>query len=277
MNLQHFSEQLIHLSLSAGTDDFYAELKSVLDELVKFDELLVLKFRKDRKAELLYQYSSNAESEADLQNVNKWNYLSSLYVLDPYYRAFADKNQYGFFTKKDVSPDRFDQIYNAYFHYLKLADEIGFLFELENGACLHIDLSRFGDSPKFTLEDTQRIAQMYRPLKELFVLHTEHILEAFSAQPQSVDIEKVLSNFGAQILTNKEFQVCQFLLQGHSTKAIANIMGIGMETVKMHKKNVYGKSFISSQAELLAAFIDVIQQPSLDPNIDYLQSYNADI
>jgi len=53
-------------------------------------------------------------------------------------------------------------------------------------------------------------------------------------------------------------------------------MGIGAETVKMHKKNVYGKATLSTQSELLALFIDILQQTSLDPNIDHLAHYLSD-
>ena len=84
-------------------------------------------------------------------------------------------------------------------------------------------------------------------------------------------VEKVLANFGKELLTNKEYQTCQLLLQGYSTKNIADLMNIGYETVKMHKKNIYSKSYMSSQSELLALFIDILQQEDMDPDIDHLQ------
>jgi hypothetical protein len=50
-------------------------------------------------------------------------------------------------------------------------------------------------------------------------------------------------------------------------------MKIGVETVKMHKKNIYSKTFMSGQSELLGTFIEIIQQPDLDSTIDHLQHH----
>jgi DNA-binding CsgD family transcriptional regulator len=51
-------------------------------------------------------------------------------------------------------------------------------------------------------------------------------------------------------LTKREAEITAFILQGHSSLSISLILNISTETVKVHRKNIYRKLRISSQAEL---------------------------
>ena len=57
-------------------------------------------------------------------------------------------------------------------------------------------------------------------------------------------------------LTEREREIAHLLLRGHSVKSSARVLEISPETVRMHRKNLYTKLEISSQAELFALFID---------------------
>ncbi|MNN87274.1 Transcriptional regulatory protein UhpA [compost metagenome] len=63
-------------------------------------------------------------------------------------------------------------------------------------------------------------------------------------------------NFGGDRLTEREREIAHLLLRGHSVKSSAKVLEISPETVRMHRKNLYTKLEISSQAELFALFID---------------------
>ncbi|MDX2368218.1 MAG: helix-turn-helix transcriptional regulator [Colwellia sp.] len=264
--LENFSQQLITLTQSVGSDKFYTNIKLLFSTLVDFDELAVFNLSKSDDVQLLYRYGNDGV-ENRLQGEDSWKYLTRLYVLDPFYRLFADTDQYGFFSLEDIAPDEFTKTYGAYFNFLTLSDEIGFLFPIDSTHCLHIDISRFGKNKAFSIHDMQQCAAMYNPISCLIALHLK--LEKKVISRTRSNVESVLANFGKTLLTKKEYQVCQLLLQGHSTKAITHIMKIGYETVKMHKKNIYGKGFLSSQSELMALFIDTLQQENLDIDIDH--------
>lgn len=273
MQLTQFSTNLIKLSQAVGTEAFYPELESLFKEWFEFDELLVLKLHKQADAQLLYRYGKKVQGE-HLEGEDYWRYLTRLYVLDPYYRTFADKQRFGFFALEEIAPDEFANIYHSYFNFLSLSDEVGYLFELDDNSCLHIDLSIASEKKKF---DPQTLAQLRDMNEPLSLLVAQHFARSH-AMPATHDSETqiILTNFGRDLLTNKEYQVCQLLLQGHSTKAIGHIMEIGFETVKMHKKNVYAKTFTSSQSELLALFIETILQSQLDTELDYLALHASD-
>jgi DNA-binding CsgD family transcriptional regulator len=59
-------------------------------------------------------------------------------------------------------------------------------------------------------------------------------------------------------LTEREAAIVDLVLQGHSSDSIAARLTIAAGTVKVHRRNVYRKLAISSQAELLAVYIDRI-------------------
>ncbi len=272
--LNTFATSLVKLTNSVGTEHFYSHIENLFVDWFDFDELLVLKLNKSADAEVLYRYTSSTDVGIRLQGEESWRYLTRLYVLDPFYRLFADKNQYGFFALDDIAPDEFANIYSSYFNFLELTDEIGFIFPVDDNSCLHIDMSRFNRQASFEPEILNSMQALFEPLSSLVSKHIE--LTNDNKSYTGVNVEQLLVNFGKDLLTNKEYQVCQLLLQGHSAKAIASIMEISYETVKMHKKNIYGKSFLSSQPELLALFIDTIQQDNLDPTIDYLLEHTQE-
>lgn len=53
------------------------------------------------------------------------------------------------------------------------------------------------------------------------------------------------------LLSNREQEVVQLLLQGHSNKMIASSLGISVSTVEFHLKNIYTKHQVNSRTELI--------------------------
>jgi DNA-binding CsgD family transcriptional regulator len=49
------------------------------------------------------------------------------------------------------------------------------------------------------------------------------------------------------------------VLEGHSSDAIARSLGISVGTVRIHRRNIYGKLQISSQQELFSIFFQKIK------------------
>ena len=58
-------------------------------------------------------------------------------------------------------------------------------------------------------------------------------------------------------LTPRERQIAGEILRGCTTTAVAMRLGISIGTVKVHRKHLYRKLGISSQAELFARFARV--------------------
>ena len=65
----------------------------------------------------------------------------------------------------------------------------------------------------------------------------------------------VFAAFGRHRLTQRESEVVAMVLRGHSSDAIAGALRIAPGTVKIHRKNIYAKLGIGSQAELFCMFL----------------------
>ncbi|MNG41601.1 Transcriptional regulatory protein UhpA [compost metagenome] len=64
----------------------------------------------------------------------------------------------------------------------------------------------------------------------------------------------MLEGLGAR-LTGRESETAQLILQGFSSKAIAQRLAISPETVKVHRRNLYQKLNVSGHAELFALLL----------------------
>lgn len=71
-------------------------------------------------------------------------------------------------------------------------------------------------------------------------------------------LTKCFENFGEDALTQREREITQLLLRGHSSKSIARELGIAPGTVMVHKRNLFAKLGITSQYELFSSFIDAL-------------------
>ena len=66
--------------------------------------------------------------------------------------------------------------------------------------------------------------------------------------------------FGESLLTDREREITQLLLRGHSVKSIARVLDIAPGTVMVHKRNLFSKLGISSQYELFSRFIEALSR-----------------
>ncbi len=71
-------------------------------------------------------------------------------------------------------------------------------------------------------------------------------------------LTRCFDNFGEGLLTEREREITQLLLRGHSTKSVARELGIAPGTVMVHKRNLFAKLGITSQYQLFSRFIDAL-------------------
>ena len=71
---------------------------------------------------------------------------------------------------------------------------------------------------------------------------------------------RCFGNFGASTLTEREREITQLLLRGHSVKSAARELDIAPGTVMVHKRNLFRKLGISSLHQLFSRFIEEISR-----------------
>ncbi|MCC5827289.1 helix-turn-helix transcriptional regulator [Alkalimonas sp.] len=255
-DLLGWSEALLRCQQACGKDRFYMELGQLLQLLLPSDEYLVLMFDPKRPPELLHQ-------RHPLQSDDFERYLQSAYVLDPFYRKGLQQGQQGVFRLRDILPadyHDYDQYYNSYFRHLKIADEVGYLIPLPaERRFVHIELARFAGRELFANEQLQQASQLFSVVASLVIQHQQQLPQhEGSGCPEHDYIEAFYRRFGTEVCTPREHEVLCYMLQGYCVKTIASQMQLGLETIKMHRKNLYAKLHIGSHPELLALFIDLL-------------------
>ena len=271
--LFNFSQKLASIMPEIGGDRLPSLLLSMLKSLVPFDNAVILHYRHDEKPVVHY---NDSPPEDRVTQINK--FVQGRFLLDPYYRAAMDNRATGFHRLSDLAPEGFEktEYYRSYFKYTEIKDEVGYLIHLSAGQFINISLSRV------------RLAQRFNRTQMAVLSDINDTIEAICQQQWSEDIrtaviadnqlpgqlDSALKYFGTAYLTGRESQVVQLFLHGHSTKSIAERLGISPETVKLHRKNSYAKLDVSSQAELFYLFIDSLASLTNysggDPLIGYL-------
>jgi DNA-binding CsgD family transcriptional regulator len=154
---------------------------------------------------------------------------------------------------RDIAPDNFRQTEYYRLHYAttRIVDEIGFVMKLENGFTGILSLSRTGIAPLFSDEDLHRLKSAAPVVCAFGERHWFHVpglsLEIKNATP-AARIEHPL-------LTKREIEIVTLILKGHSNLSLAAVLSLSPNTVKVHRRQLYSKLNISSQAELFCLFL----------------------
>jgi len=204
------------------------------------------------------------------------DYISGAYLLDPYYRKAIDEQAEGVFALRDVALSGFkeSEYHKLYFEQTGIRDEACFLFQLEDKSVASISIGRMATDPDFTREDIQLLESTF-PLVKLIIMRW---LESTTERPLPTiewHLDNALARFGASVLTPKECEILELLLRGHSIKLIAQKLSNSLETIKHHRKSIYAKLDVSSQAELFHLFISALRASPNDASADPLVSYSG--
>lgn len=258
----HWINKTAKLIEHAGRDSLWPHLTEFLAEQLDFQQILIL-LETNSAPQLLFEQSS---SELFPANITQ-DYLDRAYLLDPFYLApFDAQSQSDIFHLIDVTPDGFylSEYYQSYYADSGLLDDLQYWYQVGDNLRITINLARSKESRFFS---TQEVQQLKR-----FLPIVDAVMAAFWAA-RNIDygqsstginmrerLERARENFGSSVLTEREQEVIRSMLAGYSTKVAAQKLDISPETVHMHRKNIYSKLDISSQAEVFTLFLDSVAE-----------------
>lgn len=174
-------------------------------------------------------------------------------MLDPFYDAVRKDGSERMIVMRDIAPDDFMQTeyYRVHYATTRIVDEVGFVMKLENGFAAVLSLSRTGVAPLFSADDLQRLKAAAPIVCAYGERHWFHVpslpLEVRNAAP-AAKIEHPL-------VTKRELEIVTLILKGHSNLSLAAVLELSPNTVKVHRRQIYSKLNISSQAELFRLFL----------------------
>lgn len=230
--------------------NFWIIFVQQLKKAINFDSWVILLF--SNNPPLAFAESPTTEGEKDNLFIE---YLQAFYLIDPFYIHNREKLASGLFLLSEVAPEYFEKTdyYQRYFRLNIVADELQLNYQIDKERTLCLSL---GSRTPFTMEQIATI-ELIQPwvlalMKQRFYFE-EHMLVHLSLTTTFLN-KKPLDEI-RQLLTSREFEVSCLLLSGYSNKEISNKLAITSETVKAHRKHIYSKLDIHSQAELFSRFL----------------------
>lgn len=195
-------------------------------------------------------------------------YCNAPYVLDPFFQKVAAGAQSGCYRLRDIAPDRFRQseYFRTHYSLTGIREEVGFYFPLGDATGV-LSLARWEASPALGRTDMDLLEALAPAISGLAARHWANVSAPASlvrprgrdsAPMSSPHVNAALTEFGAKQLSERERQIVSLILQGHSTGSVAHLLDISAGTVKVHRKNIYRKLGLSTQAELFAAFLSFV-------------------
>lgn len=189
-------------------------------------------------------------------------YLAGPYLLDPLYELAMTHDRPTLCRFRDQSPDRFrsSEYYHQYCERTHLLDEMDYLVGVTERSTLVLVVGR--REKMFAKAELERL----RLIEPVVVAAMRNIWDSWPPRGERAGRDENLhrrltecfDNFGESILTDREREITQLLLRGHSVKSVARELDIAPGTVMVHKRNLFKKLGISSQYELFSRFIDTL-------------------
>ena len=245
--------RLQHAMAHSRDDSFFDHLRRLLRARLRFDTFLILKFGRSGVPQALNTWIADAALQATYPRY----YLEGAYRLDPFFQMRHSQTEGGLYRLSDIAPDRFfsGEYYLRYYQITGIRDEVGLLVPLSDGATGHLSFSR--KDGKFRRRELQCLRHFSPVLLELLRQYCESRGAPESPPASSLrPLEDLIAAHVFQVrqadLTRREAQVIALILQGHSNLSAALVLGVARQTVKVHRRNIYRKLMITSQAELFA-------------------------
>lgn len=272
-HLATFSLHFAAILPEIGADSMPSLLVNMLKTLVPFDNAVIVHYQGGSKPQVHYNDMPPIEQESQIDG-----FVNGAFLLDPFYRAAIDRGIGGLHRLSELAPEGFKktEYYRSYFKFTEIRDEVGYIVHIDNEQFINISLGRLDLTQRFNRTQLSILEDIAPIIESICNLQWSN-KEKSTAEPISQlpgQLDSALKYFGTAYLTDRETQVVQLFLHGHSTKSIAERLGISPETVKLHRKNSYAKLDVSSQAELFYLFIDSLASLSNyvggDPLVGYL-------
>jgi len=227
-------------------------LAEYLHSLCRFDTLLMVTFKKSFKPIILYP-TDPAEQSQTLHT-----YVNKAFILDPLFNAIQSAEIPAVSRLIEIAPDSFEtsEYYQSCYKNFDLVDEINLVIELDNSVTCAISLGRKSSLGTITRAELNRLQEIYPVINSLVrQFWISQSQEYVQYEKSDSAMKQALSSFGSGVLTRREQEISGLILQGHSSKAIANMLNISLGTVKVHRKNIHTRLNTSTQSEIFTLFL----------------------
>lgn len=252
--LVEWHRQLSKLTESLQSESFCSVLVDTLASLINFQEVAIITYKNEHKPLSIYNRYSPCEHEKIIEK-----YIRGFFALDPFYTAIKHEKNAGIYRLKEMAPDSFktSDYYRQYYVELKnIEDEVGIFIDLPDGVTMIISLGRNSEMDTLTRSERNVLNSVFPFIRSIIRMFWNLQAIKFTTQDELGPVEKAFKSFGSGSLTDRELEIISLILQGHSSKSVAETLGITPGTVKVHRNNIYTRLNISTQSQLFSLFLN---------------------
>ena len=246
-----------------GTEGFSGEFSKFLRTLSDFDNLIIIVYCGEQNPRVLYRECTDPIVYLPMDE----EYLTSAYLLDPFYLEHLKGENSGIKRLLDIAPDQFKRstYYNIYYEQTTLVDEIAIFAGIGEQttitACIGKDRS---SGVAFSQKNRKALNSFEAVLSSLIEKQWKNYLpetESLNNKgPLSERLREILFHEYEIKLSPRQAQVAILILRGHSSISIGLNLEISPETVKVFRRQLYTKCHISSQAELFSKLMPLFSR-----------------
>jgi DNA-binding CsgD family transcriptional regulator len=267
MEYEHsgWDDQLANIIDYVDSDELPGQLVTGLSTLVSFAMATVFIMRGKSRPICIYENFPESVNKIGIEN-----FVGGTYVLNPVYRAHLNGIKQGVYRIRDLAPDDYfssgftethkviadpdQQITYMTEGWPRGFEELDIAVPIDD-VTIEIDLYKKLEDGGFSDSDIE-ILSSYMPVigalvRKFWQLRSDNL----APNPRDSSINDLYDSFGAAELSNREREVIQYVLRGHSSGSIALNLDVSVTTIKTHRKRAYAKLNISSQSELFSMFL----------------------
>jgi DNA-binding CsgD family transcriptional regulator len=270
---QRWNSDLANVIAHVSDAIFFQQVFAAIEAQVPVAYPQVWLYHKDLPPQLL---DHKIPKEAYRSQVDE--YLEGPYREDPFFKMSLSAPRNNCYRLSRLVTGDFEQssYHLDYYASTGTVDEAIIVTRLTDGSVINISLMRLASQGEFSEEEYNWLCSVSQCLAELIDLHTrrEEFVESKLLQP-GVDhhIQQSYESFGSSYVSEREQEVLELLLRGYGADKSAEKLDISLETVRRHRKSIYKKLDVNSQADLFALFINVIPYVAQSKGDDPLKAY----
>ena len=270
---QRWNSDLANIVAHVGEPIFFQQVFAAIEAQVPVALPQAWLYHKDLPPKLL---DHKISKEAYTSQVD--DYLEGPYREDPFFKISLSAPRNNCYRLSRLITGNFEDssYHRDYYGSTGTVDEAIIVTRLGDGSVVNISFMRLESHGEFSDGEYNWLYSVSQVIAELIELHTrrEEFVESNLLKP-GVDhhIQQGFECFGTSYVSEREQEVLELLLRGYGADTSAERLNISLETVRRHRKSIYKKLDVNSQADLFALFINTIPYVAQAKGQDPLQIY----
>jgi len=264
-----WDQQLAQMIDQIDSEELPGQLVEGLSVLVSFSMATIFILRGQSRPICIFENFPESINKIGIEN-----FVNGTYVLNPVYRAHLNGIKQGVYRFRDLAPDDYFSSGFTETHKVTEApdEEIAYMTEgwpsgyeeLDiavpiDDVTIEIDLYKKYEDGGFSETDIEKLSSQILLIGAVVRKFWQLRSDKLAPSPRDNSINDIYNEFGADELSQREREVIQYVLRGHSSGSIALNLDVSVTTIKTHRKRAYSKLNISSQSELFSMFLNCVK------------------